>query len=262
MVWSVASWNVNSLRTRFDSALPWWDATQPDVLLLQETKVEDGLFPHDVFAERGLHVAIHGQKSYNGVAIVSKHPLVNVLNGFAGDEGQARVIAADVLMPNAAPVRVASVYVPNGSTPDDAKFAYKERFISALTRWAANELGAHGRVVIGGDFNISRDQRDVDEPEKRVKECMFTPEEQQWLRDFMAVGLTDALRLTNQDEKQFTWWDYRAMSFVRNKGMRIDYNFIGPDLVKAVRETVHHRDCRKAERPSDHVPVQTIFEGV
>lgn len=252
----IASWNVNSLRTRLNHVTRWWDAEQPDVLLLQETKVSDELFPQAPFAERGLHLAIHGQKSYNGVAIVSRWPLADSEIGFHGDvfEDHARLISATVQHPSGG-VRVASAYVPNGESTTSPKFIFKEAFYQHLTRWAEHEGKAFPRLVVGGDFNISADERDVDNPAKRGKECMFTPPEREWLRTFAGPGLHDALRLTTDEAGLFSWWDYRSYAFVNNRGMRIDYLFVSDALKDKVAKVTHHREERGREQPSDHIPI-------
>lgn len=252
---TVATWNVNSIRIRMPHIVRWWDEHKPDVLLLQETKVDNPQFPHDAFAARNLHVAVHGQKSYNGVAILCRHPLADIHMGFNGEDldGQTRVIAATVQAHG--PLRVISAYVPNGETPTSVKFDFKHRFYAKLNGHLQTELAAHPRLVLGGDFNISWDERDVDDPARRVKECMFTPTEQQWLRQVAAVGLHDALRLTDQTAGIFSWWDYRELGFVKNRGMRIDYLFVSEALKAAVQGVEHHRDERKQPQPSDHIPV-------
>lgn len=253
---TVATWNVNSIRTRMPHVVRWLDEHRPDVLLVQETKVDNPQFPHDAFAARGLHVAIHGQKSYNGVAIVSRHPLADIRMGFNGEDldGQTRIIAATV-QAGGQPLRVISAYVPNGESPASPKFDFKQRFYARLTAHMQTELAAHARLALGGDFNISWDERDVDDPARRIKECMFTPAEQQWLRQVAEVGLHDALRLTDDAAGIFSWWDYRELGFAKNRGMRIDYVFVSAALKALVQGVEHHRDERKQTQPSDHIPV-------
>lgn len=248
----IVTWNVNSLRMRLAHVGAFLDAHAPDVLLLQETKVEDAKFPRLEFESRGYHVAIHGQKSYNGVAIASKTPLTDVVNGFNGHvfNDHARLISATT---NG--VRVASVYVPNGSQVGDPKFTFKTDFMRELTGWMVEQTGRHPRVAIGGDFNIAWDERDVDDVARRAGECMFTPPERDWLHGFAATGLVDALRCVNDAAGVFSWWDYRELAFVKNRGMRIDYVFVSAALKGQVREVIHHRDERKRAQPSDHIPV-------
>ncbi|RYG61846.1 MAG: exodeoxyribonuclease III, partial [Alphaproteobacteria bacterium] len=185
----VATWNVNSLRTRMALVLEWLDTHQPDVLCLQETKVEDTLFPLESFTQRGYHVAMHGQKSYNGVALISKHPLEDPSLGFGNEtlpdifHAQTRLIAATVQG-----VRIISAYVPNGESPTSEKFAFKEAFYNHLTSYVSAQLATHPRLVICGDFNIAAEARDIDRPEKSVKNVLFTPAEQQWLATFRSAN--------------------------------------------------------------------------
>ncbi|PIZ32141.1 MAG: exodeoxyribonuclease III [Alphaproteobacteria bacterium CG_4_10_14_0_8_um_filter_53_9] len=262
MIWSVATWNINSLRLRLPQVLAWLEEEKPTVLLLQETKVPDDLFPREAFEEAGWHVAFHGQKSYNGVAILSRYPLEDVQQGFGGEvlEEQARLLTATVKLKGAAPVRVASLYLPNGNSVGSEKFEWKRRFVTRLKEWMAQELAAHPRFVVGGDYNISADERDVDDPEKRGKECMFTPEERGWMHAFAEMGMKDGFREISDEAGVFSWWDYRMLSFEKNKGMRIDYNLISAPLAACVKEVKHARNIRKNTQPSDHVPVLTILE--
>ncbi len=246
----IATWNVNSLRIRMEHVLDWWDATQPDVLLLQETKVEDDKFPREPFAQRGLQLAIHGQKSYNGVAIVSRLPVTDVMHGFNGHifNDHARVIAATV-----GGIRVASVYAPQGESTDSAKFAFKREFYQHIQQWVGGMAGQP--LVAGGDFNIAADARDVDDPAKREGKCMFTPEERGWVEDLKKHNLHDAFRLVSDESGVFSWWDYRELAFQKNRGLRIDYLFVSDALKPRVAGVTHFREERKRTQPSDHVPV-------
>lgn len=253
----IASWNVNSLRTRLPHVLRWWQEHQPDVLCLQETKVENGLFPLQPFTELGLHVARHGQKSYNGVAIISKLPLREVDLGFNGHnlEEQTRLIAATVQVAEK-PVRILSAYVPNGESLTSAKFGFKQAFYAHLAAHIAAEVKQQPRLVLVGDFNVAADERDVANPTRAAKDVLFTPQERQWLRDLCQQGgLHDALRLIDQTANLYTWWDYRTYGRSQNNGMRIDYVFVSEVLKDGVREVVHHTAERGMVQPSDHVPV-------
>ncbi len=256
-VLKVATWNVNSLRTRLALVLEWLDANQPDVLCLQETKVEDALFPTEPFTQRGYNIAMHGQKSYNGVALISKHALQNPTLGFA-DQGlpdifhaQTRLIAATVQG-----IRIISAYVPNGESPTSEKFAFKESFYTNLTSYVQAELVAHPKLVICGDFNIAAEARDIDRPEKSVRNVLFTPEEQYWLATFRSTNnLADSFREVDQTENVYSWWDYRTFSRAPNNGARIDYLFTSEALTPSVRTVTHHADERVKPQPSDHIPV-------
>lgn len=249
----IATWNVNSLRIRLPHVLEWWSANQPDILCLQETKVEDIYFPHEVFKQLGLHVAAHGQKTYNGVAILSKQPMLHVTPGFNGHdlEDQARLLSATVQG-----IRVISAYVPNGESPTSAKFQFKSNFYRHLAGHIRSELQTHPGLVLCGDFNIAADERDVANPERAAKEVMFTPEERGWLNDLQsATGLADALRLTDQTGYIYSWWDYRTFARSQTNGMRIDYLFVSEALKAKAKAVQHFAEERQKPQPSDHIPV-------
>lgn len=249
----VATWNVNSLRTRMPHVLAWWQAHGPDVLCLQETKVEDTLFPHEALKPLNLHIAAHGQKSYNGVAILSRFPLQDISLGFAGHnlESQSRVISATV---NG--TRIISAYVPNGESLTSAKFAFKQAFYEHLTAHIQTELKTHPNLILCGDFNIAADERDVPNPEKAAKDVLFTPTERGWLTHLQtATGLKDAFRLIDQTEHVYSWWDYRTWGRSQTNGMRIDYLFVSPALQNKVKAVSHHAEERAKTQPSDHIPV-------
>lgn len=252
-MFKIATWNVNSLRIRLPHVLEWWAAHQPDVLCLQETKVEDAFFPHEAFRPLGLHVANHGQKSYNGVAILSRHPLQHVTPGFNGHnlEEQSRLISATV---NG--LRIISAYVPNGESVTSAKFQFKQNFYRHLSGHIRSELQTHPGLVLCGDFNIAADERDLPNPEKAAKDVLFTPEERTWLKELQtATGLADAFRLTDQTPHIYSWWDYRTFARAQNNGMRIDYLFVSPVLQPKTRAVHHYAEERAKPQPSDHVPV-------
>lgn len=254
----IATWNVNSLRVRLPHVLMWWETAQPDVLCLQETKMENAQFPHEAFRQLGLHTACHGQKSYNGVALVSRFPLEEVSTGFGGEdyESQARILAATVAPPQQESVRVISAYVPNGESLSSPKFEFKKNFYAHLQSYVLQELNKHKNLVLAGDFNVAADERDVANPTRAAKEVLFTPQEREWLSALQsATGLTDALRQVNQEAGQYTWWDYRT--FARNpvSGMRIDYTFVSKDLESKVQEVHQYTEERTKPQPSDHIPV-------
>lgn len=253
----VATWNVNSLRTRLPHVLEWLDTHQPDVLCLQETKVEDTLFPTEPFLSRGLHLAMHGQKSYNGVALISRAPLTEVAMGF-GAEGlpelfnsQTRLIAATT-----AGIRVVSAYVPNGESPTSDKFLFKEAFYGHLTNYVQRNLQTHPKLVLVGDFNIATDARDIANPERSVKQVLFTPQEREWLATLKtATGLTDSFRTVSEEADIYSWYDYRTYGRNPKSGARIDYLFTSPALTPHITAVHHHQDERAKTQPSDHIPV-------
>jgi exodeoxyribonuclease-3 len=249
----IATWNVNSLRIRLDHVLNWWDATQPDVLCLQETKVEDDKFPREPFAKRGLQLAIHGQKSYNGVAIISRLPITDVVHGFQGEifNDHARIISATV-----GGLRLANAYVPHGEDFTSPKYAFKQEFYRRLADDALRQMAWNPNFILMGDFNVATDARDVDEEAKRAAAVLYSPEARQWLADFkQKTGLHDAFRLISEEGGIFSWWDYRDLAFQKNRGMRIDYHFISNALKPRLANVYHCRDERTRPQPSDHVPV-------
>lgn len=255
----IAAWNVNSLRVRLGQVLDWMDAHRPDVLLLQETKVEDALFPVDDFAERGYFLAFHGQKSYNGVAIVSRFPLRDVEAGLGVEEDTGARVLAATLGEGERAVRVASVYVVNGEDVDSPKFAVKKRFFENLETWLQKQAKRGEKVVVGGDFNVACDARDVDDAVKREGKVLFTVDERKWLQHLLQTcGVRDALRCVSAAAGVFSWWDYRAGALEGNRGMRIDYILVGDGV--EVKEVVHHKDMRANVQPSDHVPVMATLE--
>ena len=249
----VASWNVNSIRTRLAHVTAWLQAHQPDALCLQETKVEDTLFPHESFKQIGYTAVAHGQKSYNGVAILSRHPLTNVVRGFNGHnvEEQSRVITATMQG-----IRLISAYVPNGESLKSPKFAFKQAFYRHLETYVGGQLAAHPNLVLTGDFNIAADERDVANPARAVKDVLFTPQEREWLQSLQtATGLKDAFRLVSQEANVYSWWDYRTYGRTPNNGMRIDYAFVSGALAPRVESVQHCAEERRKTQPSDHVPV-------
>jgi exodeoxyribonuclease III len=253
----IASWNVNSVRTRLPHVLAWLDAHQPDALLLQETKVENHLFPAADFINRGYYLAVHGQKSYNGVAILSKYPLADVVAGFNGTDmvGQPRILSATLHHP-AGNLRLINAYVVNGEDVDSPKFAFKKQFYEALTDFIKNQTISYPHTLLMGDFNVAADERDVDDVRKRSGKVLFTDAERTWLNTLLTQSdIHDALRLLNQAPAQFTWWDYRAGAFEQNRGMRIDYGYVSTLLKPHVSTVQHHTAEREKPQPSDHIPV-------
>lgn len=251
----VASWNVNSIRARLEHLRDWLKAAQPDVVCLQELKLPTDDFPFDAVGELGYEAAVHGQPTYNGVAILSKLPIDEVIEGFPGEEGQSRLIEAVI-----EGVHVFSVYAPNGQAVGSDKFQYKQRFYKAL-REHMDGLGKPSEpVVLGGDFNIAPDERDVWDPEACAGEIGFHPDEHKWLKHFAGWGLHDSLRLVNDRAGLFSWWDYRGGGYKRNHGLRIDQLWVSDALKGSVKRAWIDIDPRGWENPSDHTPVLTEIE--
>ncbi|MDO9063573.1 MAG: exodeoxyribonuclease III [Sulfuricella sp.] len=247
----LVTWNVNSLKVRLSQVLDWLAAHQPDVLCLQETKLEDANFPTAEISAAGYQVLFSGQKTYNGVAILSKTPASEVVAAIPGfmDE-QKRVLAATI-----AGVRVINLYIPNGQSVDSDKFQYKLGWLEAMTAWLAEELARHPRLALLGDFNIAPEERDVYDPKAWEGQVLFSPPEREAFRQLIGLGLTDSFRLFDQPEKSYTWWDYRMNAFRRNMGLRIDHILLSAELAKTCKSCVIDKEARKQERPSDHAPV-------
>jgi len=247
----LATWNVNSLSVRLPQVLDWLAAHQPDVLVLQETKLTDDKFPHAVLTEAGYHPQWFGQRTYNGVALLSRTPADDIAkNIFGFEDEQARVIAGTV-----AGVRVIGAYFPNGQAPDSDKFAYKMRWLAGLRAWVGSELARHPMLVLLGDFNIAPEDRDVFDPVAWAGQIHCTPEERAHFQELLALGLHDAFRLFEQPPKSWSWWDYRNLAFRKNQGLRIDHILVSDALKPKVTASSIDKLPRKNERPSDHAPV-------
>ena len=247
----LATWNVNSLKVRLPQLLEWLAASKPDLVCLQETKLEDGKFPAAELQAAGYQCAFAGQKTYNGVAILSRAPLAEVatcIPGFADE--QKRVIAA-----TAEGVRVICLYAPNGQAVGSDKYEYKLRWYEALRAWLANELARHPRLAVLGDLNVAPEDRDVHDPKLWEGQVHVSEPERTAWRALLEIGLKDAFRLFEQPEKSFSWWDYRMGAFRRNAGLRIDHILLSAAAAQSCAACTIDKDARKAERPSDHAPV-------
>lgn len=253
---SIATWNVNSLRVRLPQLAEWVAASKPDIVALQETKLPDADFPHAEIAALGYHVAFSGQRTYNGVAVLSREPIEIIateIPGFADE--QRRVLAV-----RTAGTTVLDLYVPNGQAPDSDKYAYKLRWLEALDRWLRTDLAGLNDLLVLGDFNIAPEDRDVHDPAAWVGCVHVSPAERAAYAKLLDTGLVDVFRRFEQAEKSFSWWDYRAAGFRRNAGLRIDLILASSALAARCRACRIDREPRKAERPSDHAPVIAEFE--
>ena len=247
----LATWNVNSLAVRLPQVLEWITTHQPDVLCIQETKLTDDKFPHAELAAAGYRSQWFGQKTYNGVALLTRVEPSEVVKNIPGhDDTQARIIAATV-----DGLRVICAYVPNGQAPATEKFAYKMRWLEALRTWVADEMTRHPRLALLGDYNIAPEDRDVHDPALWAGQVLCTPEERAHFAALLDAGLHDAFRLFEQPEKSWSWWDYRNLAFRRNQGLRIDHILVTAALKSCVSACAIDRLPRKHERPSDHAPV-------
>jgi len=247
----LASWNVNSVKVRLPQLLEWLAAERPDVVCLQELKTEDAGFPREAIEAAGYASAVSGQKTYNGVALLSRAPLADVVAGIPdfADE-QRRVITASVQG-----MRVVCVYCPNGQAVGSDKYDYKLRWFAALRAHLARELGKHPRLAVAGDFNVAPEDRDVHDPKAWEGQVHVSEPERAAWRALLALGLKDSFRLFEQPEKSYSWWDYRMMGFRRNAGLRIDHILLSAPLAEACTGASIDKAPRKLERPSDHAPV-------
>lgn len=245
----IATWNVNSLKIRLPQVLAWLAEHRPDALCLQELKMEDKAFPADELAAAGYRAVAVGQKTYNGVAILSPAEPADVVRNIPGfEDDQKRLVAATV-----GSIRIVCGYFPNGQAVGSEKFEYKLRWLAALTEWLRGELVRHPRLVLCGDFNIAPEDRDA-HPDWKDEIHVSEPERTAF-RALAALGLTDAFRLFEQPDRAFSWWDYRMMAFRRNFGLRIDHLLVSQPLVAACTACTVDKAPRKLERPSDHAPV-------
>lgn len=252
----IATWNVNSLKVRLPHVLDWMHEHRPDVVALQETKTTDDKFPAAAIAEAGYTVVYAGQKTYNGVAILSRKTAGEVLTDIEGlADPDRRILAATV-----DGVRVINLYVVNGREVGSEKYAYKLHWLEAVTGFVRAELARFERVVVLGDFNIAPEDRDVHDPEAWHEKILCSTPERDALRRLLDLGLRDTFRLFEQEEKSFSWWDYRAAGFRRNLGLRIDLILASGEMARNCRACSIDVAPRRLPRPSDHTPVVATFE--
>lgn len=252
MTLRIATWNVNSIRTRLDHVKAWIGAKNPDIICLQETKVINEDFPQAFFEALGYTCHIHGQKSYNGVAFLTKREMTHIRCGFPdGDlNDQTRVIRGVC-----EGIEIINLYVPQGESVDSPKFAFKEAFYGKVMDMLEGEYNASDKVLLCGDMNIAPAALDVYDVEKVGVRCMFTPQEHGWLDRIKAWGLKDSFRDMYPSEPGFSWWDYRQASFARDKGWRIDHIYVTESLMDMVEDVAIDKAPRGVEKPSDHAPV-------
>jgi exodeoxyribonuclease-3 len=247
----IATWNVNSLNIRLPRLLEWLAANQPDVIGLQETKLDDPRFPIEELAAAGYASQFLGQRTYNGVALLSRTSATDVVAGMPGFvDDHKRVIAGTV-----GGVRVVCLYVPNGQSVESDKFQYKLRWLAAATAYLRAELEKYPLLAVMGDFNIAPENRDVHDPALWQGQVLFTDAERGIFGDWLALGLRDAFRLFDQAEKTFSWWDYRQLAFPKNRGLRIDHILLSPAVANVCTACRIDRQARKGDKPSDHAPV-------
>ncbi len=252
----IATWNVNSLRVRLPQLIEWLKRTPVDVLAMQETKLTDADFPAADLEALGYRSIASGQKTYNGVALLSRWPCSALMTDIPGFEDPAR----RVLAATTAGVRIVNLYVPNGQTVDSDKYHYKLRWLAALGEWLRAELEQHDRLVVLGDFNIAPEDRDVHDPAAWAGSVHVSEPERRALRVLLDLGLVDVFRRFEQPERSYSWWDYRMLAFRRNHGLRIDLLLANTDFASRCTACVIDREPRRAVRPSDHTPVIADFE--
>jgi len=252
----IATWNVNSMNVRRDHVIEWLQAQQPDILVLQEIKQPTEKFPADAFSELGYHSLASGQKTYNGVAVVSKIEPMDPVTDLPGiDDPQRRVLAS-----TAGDIRIINLYVPNGSEVGSEKYTYKLGWLASLREFLQMELAEHDKIVVLGDFNIAPADEDVHDPEKWGDAILCSPLERQALSALTELGLVDVFRKFEQPEKTFSWWDYRAAGFRRNAGLRIDLILASEAMAERCTASYVDKEPRAWERPSDHAPVVAEFD--
>jgi len=258
----IATWNVNSIRTRLEQAVNWLKENAIDVFCLQETKVVDEKFPQEPFQQLGYHLYISGQKSYNGVAIISRQPLEDISTGFTSilqdvdskwDE-QKRVISGVI-----DGIRIINLYVPNGSSIGSEKYEYKLQWLKILADYLQQHQKSTSDICMCGDFNIALEDKDIHENTNPKNHIMSSVAERQALQDILTLGFRDAFRKFTSEGGHYSWWDYRAGSFHRNRGWRIDHHYLTPDLYERVKSCIIDIEPRKLTQPSDHAPVILEF---
>jgi exodeoxyribonuclease-3 len=252
----IATWNVNSIKQRVDNALAWLAERQPDIVCLQETKCVDDAFPREPFEAMGYNVAVHGQKTFNGVALLSKHPFDEVTPGLPGGDGDdhARFLEAVVSTANGA-LRVACLYLPNGNPPETEKYTYKIKWMKRLAAYARERLTLEEPLILAGDFNVIPAAADVHNPQGWLKDALFLPQTREHFRALTNLGLTDAVRSVSDDAGLYTFWDYQAGAWQKNWGIRIDHVLLSPQAADRLGGAGIDRHVRSWEKPSDHVPV-------
>ena len=252
----IATWNVNSVKARLEPAIAWLKAANPDVVALQEIKCTDDTFPAEAFEALGYNCAVHGQKTYNGVAILSKRPMEDVTPRLKGgnDDDHARYIEA-VITGSKGTIRVASIYAPNGNPVGTEKFAYKLAWLERLRRHAADLLANEEPLALMGDYNIIPEGKDVHDPKLWINDALFQPQSQAALRRIENLGYTDAFRALHAEGGRYTFWDYQAGAWRKNNGIRIDHILLSPQGADRLKACDIDKHVREGDKPSDHVPV-------
>lgn len=257
----IATWNVNSLKVRLPQLIEWLSIAEPDFVGLQELKLDQDKFPLQAVEAAGYHAVWLGQKTYNGVAILSKVPAQDVVLNIPGDDDpQKRLIAATFDTP-LGPFRLVNVYCPNGQSLDSEKYPYKLAWFDRLSKWLVTEMKSHPNLAMVGDYNIAPADEDVHDPKRWKDQVLVSAPEREAFARLLGMGLTDAFRLFEQPEKSFSWWDYRLNAYKRNAGLRIDHVLLSKALADRCHGCVVDRAPRENEQPSDHAPVIATITG-
>lgn len=256
----IATWNINSVRQRLDLLLEFLQTSSPDILCLQEIKCMDDAFPREAIESAGYQVIVHGQKTFNGVAILSKLPLDDVRRGLPGDDTdeQARYIEA-VVPYGSGVLRVASIYLPNGNPVGTEKYPYKLAWMKRLQLHAKSLLALEEPLVLAGDYNVIPNAQDVHDPAVWSEDALFLPETRAAFQSLVNMGLTDAFRACDRDEKLYTFWDYQAGAWPKNNGIRIDHHLLSPQAADRLQTAFIEKEWRARDKPSDHVPVIAVL---
>jgi exodeoxyribonuclease-3 len=257
----IATWNVNSVRQRLDSLLAWLKERKPDVVCLQEIKCIDDAFPRGPIEDLGYNVAVHGQKTFNGVALLSRFRFDETRPGLPGGDGDAhaRFIHGTVSVAGR-PVHVACLYLPNGNPPDSDKYTYKINWMERLSNFTRQQLRTEEPLILAGDFNVIPEPIDANDPAAWRGDALFLPQTRAKFRSLLALGLTDAIRAVTAAPRQFTFWDYQAGAWQRDNGIRIDHLLLSPQVADRLVTAGIDRHVRGWEKPSDHVPVWADFD--
>jgi len=254
----IATWNVNSLNVRLPHVIDWITEHQPDILCLQETKQVNDKFQHDAFSDIGYHSYHNGQKTYNGVAIISKKKLNDInfnLPNF--DDPQKRIISGTWTSESNDKIYIVSAYIPNGQSVGSDKFIYKINWLKKFSGWVEKLAKKYDRIILTGDFNIAPEDKDCHDANEWVGQILISPEERELFNNILDIGFHDSYREINPDKKEYSWWDYRMASFRRNLGMRIDHILVSTKMIPNVKKSYIDKKPRMLERPSDHTPVVT-----
>jgi exodeoxyribonuclease-3 len=252
----IATWNVNSVRQRLDSLQAWLKERDPDIVCLQEIKCQDDAFPREPLEALGYNVAVHGQKTFNGVALLSKLPFDEVAPGLIGDgaDVQARFLEA-LVSTKTGVVRVVSLYLPNGNPAPGEKYDYKLKWMDRLAAFVHERMKLEEPLVLAGDYNVIPAAADARRPEVWVKDALFLPQTRERFRSLLNLGLTDAIRAVNDDPRLYTFWDYQAGAWQKDDGIRIDHLLLSPQAADRLRNAGIDKHVRSWDKPSDHVPV-------